>query len=176
MKRFNFIEPEILYTRTFRQKFGASLRPGLIQVDMVVPYIGKSPWGDIEQFALMLLRKDCIFNLTTSPPSEHEKSRLSPDTAEKLVHAGVNLNIRSGSTLHSKIYQFTFRASSEERFIARVAFVGSANFSKGGFKNNDETVAFFQGKADNDRVATEIARLSTGNGSQPYIQFLARRR
>lgn len=64
--------------------------------------------------------------------------------------------IRHGNTLHSKIYQFTFREGD------RAAFVGSANFSMGGFKTNHETMAYFQGKEENDEVAKEIDLIAHG--------------
>lgn len=64
---------------------------------------------------------------------------------------GAEVMIRT--KLHSKVYQFTFSQGD------RAAFVGSANLTTGGFERNDETVAFFRGKDDNDAVANELERL-----------------
>ena len=82
--------------------------------------------------------------------------------ADLIVAMGVDLLIRRN--LHSKVYQFTFPEGD------RAGFVGSANLSAGGFERNDETVAFFQTKEDNDAVARELDRMS-GHGSVEFLHW-----
>lgn len=147
------LDPEILFTRPFQNEFTKCIRrwPQLLAV--VVPYIGNTHWGTIINFSKMILGRGCEFRLTTLRPSDTENNRLSIAEAEALSKLGVGLRIRLQPFLHSKIYQFLYHTGE------RAAFVGSANFSIGGFKNNDETVAFFRARADNAKVAAEIRRL-----------------
>ena len=154
-------EPKILYTRLFKREFERCMGRGPNQLKMVVPYIGETPWGEIVNFSRLVIGMGCEFYLTTLPPNCKIKSRLSKTEAKQLSTMGVHLKIRSKPDLHSKIYQFVFPSGE------RSAFVGSANFSIGGFERNDETVTFFQAKVDNDKIANEINRLS-GAGS-PYF-------
>lgn len=148
------IAPEILHTGLFQQRFATCLGRRPQQLTVVVPYIGKTPWGTITHFSQVMIRGGCEFRLATSPPSTvADASKLSTADAATLVQWGVKLRIRRHAVLHSKIYQFLYDSGE------MAAFVGSANFSMGGFKTNDETVAFFQAKADNQKVAKEIQRL-----------------
>lgn len=147
-------EPKILYTRRFKYEFGNCLRRKPNAVKIVVPYFGKTPFGGIVRFAHHLRRKNCGFQLITRPPSRRT-NEISPDEALELSRIEVDLIICTQPPLHSKIYQFHY--PNEER----VGFVGSSNFSAGGFDKNNETVAFFQSRADNDRIAKEIYRISS---------------
>lgn len=159
--------PEILHTRRFFAAFTKCISERPSVVDIVVPYIGESRLGDIVQFAEILLRRDCQFNLTTARPST-APNRISAAEAQRLVRLGVELRIHSKRPmLHSKIYQFTYPANDPERSdVMRVAFVGSANFSRGGLENNVETMACFRGSKSNGRVAAAID--SIAGGSYPY--------
>ena len=89
---------------------------------------------------------------------------MDHQSAQLIQGLGVLLLIRP--KLHSKVYQFTFPQGD------RNAFVGSANLSRGGFERNDETVAYFRSKDENDEVAAELSRL-TGPGTMPYSQWPA---
>ena len=152
-------EPQILYTRLFKRKFDDCIGRHPSQVKIVVPYIGKTPWGGIIDFAKFMIKIQSEVFLTTLPPNNSRMNQLSQEEAKELSRMGINLIIRTSPPLHSKIYQFIFRTGD------RAAFVGSANFSINGFNKNDETVAFFQAKADNDKIANEIDRLSAGGAT-----------
>ena len=156
------IDPKILGTHRFNQEFGNCLRRKPTEIKIVVPFLGESPYGNIVRFAFHLRRKNCALQLITRKPSAKAKDVISPDDALKLHRMQVDLVICSRIFLHSKIYQFCYPSGN------RVGFVGSANFSNGGFKSNVETVAFFQSDRDNDRVADEISRIySYGNPYRP---------
>ena len=148
------IRPEILYTRVFKEKFFQCLSRCPVDLKIAVPYIGRIPdWRTVSAFSQFLLRRKCRFLLVTRPPS-HERTTLTLEEATMLANQeGVDLLFRIKPTLHSKVYQFTFAEGD------RASFIGSANFTQGGFSDNDETVAFFQDKRDNDKVAREIHRL-----------------
>ena len=74
--------------------------------------------------------------------------------------------IRLKPNLHSKLYQFEFPDGDS------AGFVGSANFTIGGFERNDETVAYFRNMEDNTLISKEFDRLN-GHGSIPFIQWKA---
>jgi len=159
--------PEILPTRKFKDRFFECFQrhPTLLRISS--PYIGELPnFKDIVNFSRFFLREEGVnFQLITSPPVEQKDGRyLSKFNAEILVNLGVDLVIRKNPYLHSKVYQFTFPQKD------KVAFVGSANFTKGGLERNDETVAMFRDPEVNKKVEAELDRLSSF-GSQSYVKW-----
>lgn len=146
---------KIFHTRQFKDNFLRCLSRYPCELNIVVPFVGKVyPWKDVGDFASFLIRRECRFSLLTRPP-ESDTATLSWQDAEYLARQGVDLAFRTQPKLHSKIYRFIFREGD------RAAFVGSANFTGGGLYNNDETVAFFREKEDNDAVEREINRLAS---------------
>lgn len=147
-------KPRILHTRQFREAFHRCLSQYPVKFQMAVPYITGIPhWHPVTDFCSFLLARECELDIITGPPGRGSGS-LSQVHAKIMGDQGVNLRIHSGTTLHAKAYQFTFAEGH------RAAFVGSSNFSNGGFEKNDEIVAFFSEKCDNDGVARQIERLS----------------
>ena len=132
-----------------------------------VPYIGTLPGlrSSVEFFRRAITQGTTI-SLVTQPPGA-AGGTLDHDSARLIEQLGVSLLVRPH--LHSKVYQFTFPEGD------RNAFVGSANLSAGGFQRNDETVAYFSAKDENDAVEAELSRL-TGPGATPYSQWLSRPR
>ncbi len=98
--------------------------------------------------------------IVTRPPGS-ERETLSLQEAEILVGMGVDLKIRKQPPLHSKIYFFSFQEGDY------TAFVGSANFTIGGFERNDESVAFFRDARHRKIIDKEVDRL-TKYGSLPF--------
>ena len=131
------------------------------------PFIGKLPaFRDIVNFSRVVLQYgNCTLQVVTGPPGSGN-DRLTNIQAETIVRLGVDLLIRACPWLHSKIYQFEFREGNQ------TAFVGSANFTLGGFERNDETMAMMQDSIENERVHAELERLS-GRGSTPYPNWKA---
>lgn len=152
---------EVLITRQFKQEFENCLRLNPDEVKIVVPYFGTTPFGDIIRFAYNLMRRGRKLHLITRPPGTRNND-ISLDQAQLLARMNVNLRICHQPFLHAKIYQFCF-----PRGVCR-GFVGSANFSKGGFESNYEMVAFFKSKCENDLIASQIKFLSSN--CSPYIR------
>lgn len=155
------MKPKILHTKAFRDQFMACLSRRPVSVEMAAPFIGKIPgFGSIVSLSRFLLAKDCeLLRLITKPPqSQAGGSCICKWEADQMLSMGAEVLIRT--KLHSKVYQLQFREGD------RAAFVGSANLTMGGFDRNDETVAFFQQRDDNDAVAKELERLS-GRGTYP---------
>lgn len=157
------MRPEILYTDLFKKRFMYCLSRYPVSVHIAVPYVGKLPFYDsiVGLSQRLLSSDDRSFQLITRPPNS-ESGTISLEHAELIVNSGVHLMIRK--KLHSKIYQFTFPEGD------RAAFVGSANLTMNGFERNDETVAFFRGKEDNDAIEKELIRIA-GRGAFEYSQW-----
>lgn len=117
---------------------------------MVAPYITGIPgWDPVPRLAEFLIKRECAMKIITGIP-DAESGSLSKIHADLMVGYGVEILIHTQPFLHAKMYQFTFHEGD------RAAFVGSANFSIGGFDRNHEIVAFFTQKGDNDRVADQF--------------------
>lgn len=147
------MKAEILHTRCFKDRFMRCISRYPVALQIAVPYIGKLPlYNSVVQLSNFLLHRGCSpFKIITRPPNS-ENGTISLKHADLIVNSGVELMIRK--KLHSKIYQFTFSEGD------RAAFVGSANFTMNGFERNDETVALFCGKEENDAVKTELERIA----------------
>jgi len=78
----------------------------------------------------------------------------------------VSLKIRD-TNLHAKFYYFEYHDPS--RFVA---FVGSSNFTIGGFQRNEEVMVRIAQPADRPAVAKALNRLC-GLGSFPYNAWKA---
>ena len=156
---------QVLPTNLFRREFFQCIgrRPASIRV--VSPFIGRLPvFGDIVNFSRSVLRDgECTLQVVTRPP-ESSNDVLARAQAEQMVQLGVDLIIRTAGRLHSKIYHFDFHQGDQ------TAFVGSANFSLGGFENNEETMAMMRDAVDNKRVSAELERLC-GRGAAPYPKW-----
>ena len=157
------MNPEILHTRLFKNRFMDCLSRRPLSLQVAVPYIGKiPPFPSIVELSRTFLSGGHeLFQIVTRPPNSGNGT-IRLDHANLIVALGVDLMIRK--KLHSKVYQFTFPEGD------RAAFVGSANLTAGGFERNDETIAFFRGKADNDAVAVELDRIS-GYGAVEFAQW-----
>lgn len=161
------IKAEILSTRNFKRKFFECVSRNPLSLRVASPYIGELPsFKTIIRFTQHLLREDGVrLQIITCPPSLSERTNyLSLSYADIIVKLGVDLLIRTNPNLHSKVYQFQFREGD------KASFVGSANFSKGGFERNDETVALFRDPETNKEVESELNRLA-GFGSFPFLMW-----
>jgi phosphatidylserine/phosphatidylglycerophosphate/cardiolipin synthase-like enzyme len=152
---------EIEQTKLFRQSFNNSLtRP--CKLTIVSPFVTAiKPWPSVLAFATFFLRRHTLgLTLVTRPPGT-ASALLSQNEAEQLENMGVDLKIRSQPTLHSKIYLFEYEQGDY------TAFIGSANFTQGGFSNNDETVTKFRTANEKSAILREVKRLN-GHGAFPY--------
>ncbi len=163
---------EILATRNFKNKFFECLQLHPISLRIASPFIGQLPsFKTVIRFTQFFLREENkSFQLITCPPIDNENEKyISKRYAEVMVKLGVDLLIREKPTLHSKVYQFVY-----DRNI-KISFVGSANFTKGGFERNDETVSMFRDPIINKKVSEELNRLS-GFGSLSYYAWKLRKK
>jgi phosphatidylserine/phosphatidylglycerophosphate/cardiolipin synthase-like enzyme len=160
---------KVLATRAFNRQFRDCLARGPVSLLIVSPFMkAYPPWKDVFAFCEFAIKRG-ISNVTivTTPPGWHAAA-LSKSEADLIESAGIDLRIRA-SKLHSKVYFFVYEGQSY------TAFVGSANFTQGGFVDNDETMAMMQRLEDRPEIQREVDRLTT-YGSFPYSSWKANRK
>ena len=139
----------------------------MLSLSIVSPFVTPiRGFNSTHEFFRQILARmpDVSISLVTSPPSDTQNNVLSWQEADLIDALGVQLIIRSSPTLHSKIYYIRYREGDTS------CFLGSANFTRGGFEGNDETVALWRRSSDDPQVEREMARLQ-GPGSFTLIQW-----
>ena len=161
------LNTKILSTRNFCNSFFRHISLAK-RIRIAAPYVGRVPgYGTLADFVRSVLQDDqTSLELITCPPGT-ANGTISEETADAIVALGVELLIHSTPPLHSKVYQVTFKNDN------KAAYVGSANFSRNGLKNNDETMALLLSIDENRQVERELDRLSSGYGTVPYGQWKA---
>ena len=163
---------EVLSTRRFRRRFLQSLSREMLWIAIVSPFVtaipGFSSTYDFFRF-LLSRRPELTIDLVTTPPQDGQNGVLSLREAKLIEELGVRLSIRSNPTLHSKVYYVQYLQGDSS------SFVGSANFTRGGFESNDETVAYWRRSGADVQVKKEIARL-TGGGAYTLSQWMVKQR
>ena len=136
---------------------------------IVSPFVTPVPGypSTVEFFGNLASRMpEASFGLVTAPPHDKKKNVLSWYEAKLIAQLGVSLMIRPRK-LHSKVYYVQYLEGDSS------IFVGSANFTKGGFQTNDETVAHWRRSEPDLEIERELARL-TGPGSYDLLQWTIR--
>ena len=82
---------------------------------------------------------------------------------------GVEIYIRDNPYLHAKLYHFDYNQGYFR------SFVGSSNFTTGGFKTNYELVAEIEGVGTNSPFHVEIDRM-IDRGAWPLNYWFVRKR
>ena len=160
---------EIHYTRSFQRQFRSSLSEPIDRIVICSPYFGglPAPFDDVLQFCLTQKRRGVDdVQIITRPPGA-DKTALSPEIARELTHQGISLFVRVSPYLHAKFYHFDYM-----RGYFR-SFVGSSNFTLGGFSRNYELVAEVEGVGVESPCHREIARMRD-KGALPYEAWLGR--
>ena len=157
---------KVLATRDFKRSFFGSLSRQIRSLTIVSPYVTPVPGfaSTFEFFRHLTGRMpDASLDLVTSPPNDNRRDVMGWQEAELIEQLGVSLMIRP-SRLHSKVYYVRYPEGDTS------SFVGSANFTKGGFDRNYETIAHWRRSDPDAEVERELARL-TGRGSFNLIQW-----
>ena len=158
----------VYYTRDFKNRFISSLSDRISQAIICSPFFDKlpAPFGDVSGFCRFLTNRgtDNIQIITRPPGSDQGMSR---EVAKYLAAQGVEILIRAKPYLHAKMYHFEY-----ERGYFRT-FVGSANFTMGGFERNHEIVTEMEGVGSESPCHRELARMSK-QGAMTYNAWVAR--
>ena len=160
---------QVLFTREFRRTLLGSLSREIDEMTIVSPFVTPIPGfpTTVEFFRSLAGRMpNASLAFVTAPPNDNKQNFLSWNEANLISQLGVTLMIRPRK-LHSKVYYVRYPEGDSS------SFVGSANFTKGGFRTNDETVAYWRRSEPDLEVEKEIARL-TGPGSYDLLQWTIR--
>lgn len=162
-------------TRQFASSFRALLAEGPSALTIVSPFLtAVRGWGSVLHFSKFVLsRGTSKLEIVTCPPLSDNHGLEWPNCitqseADLIEAAGVLLKIREPN-LHSKVYYFEF--ADPKRYAA---FIGSGNFTSGGFERNDETMVRIEHPDDHLEVLREVERLSA-YGSFPYHIWKSRK-
>lgn len=155
-------------TRQFSSSFRSLLAEGPNALTIVSPFLTPvKGWNSVLEFTKFVISRGTEkLEIITCPPlfDNHGQDRpniITHTEAELIAAEGVSLKIRENN-LHSKLFYFEFE--DPKRYAA---FIGSSNFTQGGFERNDETMVRIEHPDDHDEVLKEVNRLSTF-GSFPY--------
>jgi phosphatidylserine/phosphatidylglycerophosphate/cardiolipin synthase-like enzyme len=161
-----------LYSRRpFEAKFKSFLAEGPTTLTVVSPFVTAiAPWKSVTDFFAFAQRRgvDSLELVTKPPDNKASNGVLTLTEADAIAKLGVNLKIRD-TELHSKIYYFGF--DDPRRYAA---FIGSSNFTKGGFEVNDESNVLLQHPDEHVTVRRELDRLC-GQGSFPFDSWRSRK-
>lgn len=158
------------FTRDFRNRFISSLSERISHAVICSPYFDRlpDPFKDIIGFCSFLSRRgtDSI-HVVTRPPG-CDPQAISIETAKILSTRGVDIYVKVSPYLHAKIYHFEY----EIGFFR--TFIGSANFTLGGFQRNHEVVTEVEGVGKNSPCHREIARLQATGGTTTFNSWIAK--
>lgn len=159
----------LYHTREFKNRFISSMSEAISHAVICSPFFDKlpTPFGDVAGFCRFLnVRGTKSIHIITRPPGSDAQA-MSKEVAKILAAQGVEIFIRAKPYLHAKMYHFEY-----ERGYFRT-FVGSANFTLGGFERNHELVTEMEGTGDTSPCHVEIARMAQ-TGALTYNAWVAR--
>lgn len=159
----------LYHTREFRKRFISSMSPAISHAVICSPFFDKlpHPFGDVLGFCKFLnIRGTSSIHIITRPPGSDPQA-MTRETAKLLSAQGVEIFIRATPYLHAKMYHFEY----EQGFFR--TFVGSANFTMGGFERNHELVTEMEGVGTTSPCHVEIARMAQ-TGALTYNAWVAR--
>lgn len=160
---------DVHMTRKFRESFMSSFSEDISSMTLCSPYFDKlpNPFRNIVEFCRFVQsRSNSKIEIITGPPGR-ENTSLSLEFANALAVQDVDIFVRTQPYLHAKFYHLEY-----VRGYFR-SYVGSANFTRGGFERNDELVVEMVGSGDSSPVHREISRLRDV-GSMPLNLWLVR--
>lgn len=154
---------DLFHTRGFRRQFISSFSEQIDSIIICSPFFDRlpDPFGDVIEFCAFMQRRGTEdIQIVTRPPGAPRA--MSVATAKQLNGMGVKLFIRSTPYYHVKMYHIEYARGYFK------TFVGSANFTMGGFDRNYELVAELQGSGDATACHREIAKMRDTGGALSY--------
>jgi phosphatidylserine/phosphatidylglycerophosphate/cardiolipin synthase-like enzyme len=159
---------DLHHTRSFRNSFISALSDPIESIVICSPFFDglPEPFKDIFGFCAFMQRRGTEkIQIITRPPG-CDRQAMTLETAKSLAAHDVEIFIRKSPYLHAKMYHFEYMRGNFR------SFVGSANFTLGGFERNYEIVAEMHGAGKASPCHREIAQMqSTGAVTfQAWIQ------
>ncbi|MDR7145564.1 phospholipase D family protein [Rhizobium sp. BE258] len=161
---------EVYYTREFKKRFFSSLSDEIKHAVICSPYFDKlpKPFEDIMGFCLFLKKRGAqTIHVITRPPGD-DKQAMTVEMAHRLAAEEIEIFIRTTPYLHAKMYHFEYVRGNFR------SFVGSANFTMGGFERNHELVTEIEGVGETSPCHREIQRMQAIGGAMPFAAWIAR--
>jgi phosphatidylserine/phosphatidylglycerophosphate/cardiolipin synthase-like enzyme len=161
---------ELYYTRTFRNRFISALSDPISSITICSPFFDRlpSPFQNVGQFCRFMQKRGTEkIQIVTRPPG-CDKQAMAKDVAKDLNSLGVELFIRPKPYHHAKMYHFEYLKGYFR------CFVGSANFTLGGFERNYEIVAEMEGVGEASPCHRELKRMQETGGTLTYQAWVAR--
>ena len=160
---------DVHYTSSFHKRFLASLSDQIDRIVICSPYFDRlpAPFHDLLHFCILQQRRDVKqIQIITRPPGA-DNTALTGAMAREVARLGVEIFVRNSPYLHAKIYHFDY-----DKGYFR-SFIGSSNFTLGGFRRNYELVAEIEGVGTRSPCHREIER-AQNKGALPYQSWVAR--
>lgn len=161
---------ELHHTRAFRQRFISALSDPVATVIICSPFFDAlpAPFKNVIEFCRFLqVRGVEKIQIITRPPG-CDAAAMKVDVARELAAQGVEIFIRSTPYHHAKMYHLEYRKGYFR------SFVGSANFTLGGFERNYEIVAEMEGVGDASPCHRELKRMQETGGTLTYQAWVAK--
>lgn len=146
---------ELHATKQFREQFITSFNEPVDSILLCSPFFDKlpAPFENILEFCALMQRRGAeTIQIVTRPPTGRDNS-LDQSVAKLLNEMGVRIFVRTKPYFHAKFYHIEYTTG---RFKT---FIGSANFTTGGFERNYELMAELQGSGNETACHREIARM-----------------
>ena len=159
---------DVHYTKKFYNRFLNSLSEPISEIVICSPFFGKlpKPFDDIVSFCTFVIKRGVdVIRVITRPPGIDDTA-MPIEAAKTLMINGVEIYIRTSPYLHAKLYHIEYQKGYFRSFI------GSSNFTLGGFKRNYELVTEMEGVGDNSPCHREIQRLLNQNGVVSYDTWI----
>lgn len=157
----------MLATKHFREKFITSFNEPIESILLCSPFFDRlpAPFNNVLEFCTLMQKRGAEnIQIVTRPPTGRDNT-LEQSVAKLLNERGVSIFVRSKPYFHVKLYHIEY---STGRFKT---FVGSANFTTGGFERNYELMAELQGSGKETECHREIARMRDV-GALPYEKWV----
>ena len=161
---------DVHFTRQFYHRFLSSLSDPIREIVICSPYFGKlpAPYSDVVAFCVHQQRRGVeSIRVITGPPGKRSTAMPVP-VARELVTKKVEVFVYMNPILHAKLYHIEYRKGYFR------SFVGSSNFTIGGFENNHELMAEMEGVGLNSPCHREIERMLKSNGTVTYEAWVAK--
>ncbi len=158
---------DLLVTKHFREKFITSFNEPIDSILLCSPFFDKlpAPFNNVLEFCTLMQNRGArTIQIVTRPPTGKDNA-LEQSVAKLLNERGVGIFVRSKPYFHAKLYHIEY---STGRFKT---FIGSANFTTGGFERNHELMAELQGSGKETACHREIARMRDV-GALPYEKWV----
>jgi len=161
---------ELHYTKSFRHSFISALSDPIGTVVICSPFFDglPAPFRNVVEFCrFMQVRGTEKIQIITRPPG-CDASAMRVDVARELANQGVEIFIRAKPYHHAKMYHFEYLKGYFR------CFVGSANFTMGGFERNYEIVAEMEGVGNASPCHRELKRMQETGGTLTYQAWVAK--